>query len=615
MSLGLLTWTGAASAQCSLTGTGTSADPYQVGKFTDLVQVGLTCGMSATYKMTADIDTVGQAGQAFLPIGTNADTSAVFTGTFHGMGYSIKNLAINSLYELNVGLFGEVGNGTIDSLTVANANIVGKSNNVGGLAGLSQGSIVACYVSGVVNGGRNGVVGGLVGENNGTILRSRSLVLTNGDTGSYLGGLVGMNDTDGVIRNSYTSGSILSKVYNNVMGGVVGYNSGTVTGSYSTGRVNGGYISVVGGVVGVNNGFVDSCWATGASVNSTLESQVGGVVGINDSGSILSASYSSVPVACGSGCQVGGVVGVNNGAIHTSYSTDSVTGGTYSMVGGVTGQNGTGCTIRFSYASGRLSGSDSTSVGGVAGENSGIIRTSYGSGIASANVYSRLGGVVGSNENHGSIADVYAIGRIMSGNECSMGGIVGENRGEVLRSYAVTTSVRSTTGTVGGAVGMNGPSGKMTSLYWNSAVSQIEMGVGYDVEGGANGVPGNLNTVLMHDSTNFRGFDFLTTWKIDQGLAYPNLRNIVNSPAVFVGPSKSHARSFASLRRVGSDLILQLPVAAEVRVLNLQGRQILPSQRYDAGRQMLNLPNGSSAAVVQVRSQGKIANLIAEPVR
>jgi hypothetical protein len=30
---------------------------------------------------------------------------------------------------------------------------------------------------------------------------------------------------------------------------------------------------------------------------------------------------------------------------------------------------------------------------------------------------------------------------------------------------------------------------------------------------------------------------------------------------------------------------------------------------------MLNLPNGSSAAVVQVRSQGKIANLIAEPVR
>jgi len=579
------------------------------------MQVGLTCGMSATYKMTADIDTVGQAGQAFHPIGTSPDTSAAFSGTFHGMGFSIKNLTIKDTFELNVGLFGEVDKGTIDSLTVSNANFFGKANNVGGIAGLNQGAIQSCYFSGVVNGGRNGIVGGVVGENNGTVLRCHSLVLINGDTGSSVGGVVGVNDSDGEVRNSYAGGSILSKVYNNILGGVVGVNAGTVIGSYSTGRVNGGSTSVVGGVVGENKGFVDSCTAKGVSVYSTSGSQVGGVVGQNDSGAILSASSSTLPVSCDYACQVGGVVGVNGGAIHSSFSTDSVTGGTNSLVGGVAGQNAIGCTIQRSYAMGRITGVDSTSTGGVVGENSGIIRISYGSSFVSGSVYSRVGGLSGTNEAQGSISDIYAVGRVSSNNGSSMGGLVGENRGEILRGYAVTNMVQNADSYVGGAVGMNGPGGKMKMLFWNSAVSQIDMGVGSDVEGGANGVPNNLNTAMMHDSTNFRGLDFVNVWSIAQFAAYPNLRSIVNSPMVPVEPRSHRVASHASLRRVGSDLVLDLPMAGEVRILDLQGRQILAKQTMEAGSRILDLPKGASAVVVQVKSAAKVANLIAQPVQ
>jgi hypothetical protein len=86
-------------------------------------------------------------------------------------------------------------------------------------------------------------------------------------TGSYVGGLVGYDS--GTITNCYSSGSVTGSSWS--VGGLVGYNRGTITNCYSTGSVTGG--SAVGGLVGNNEyGFItasNSFWDTQTSGQST----------------------------------------------------------------------------------------------------------------------------------------------------------------------------------------------------------------------------------------------------------------------------------------------------------------------------------------------------------
>lgn len=81
----------------------------------------------------------------------------------------------------------------------------------------------------------------------------------------YVGGLVGWNQ--GSVSNTYAMNQVLSSgVY---VGGLVGWNGGTISNSYSTGQVSG--ISEFGGLVGYSsNGTVlNSYWDTQASGQST----------------------------------------------------------------------------------------------------------------------------------------------------------------------------------------------------------------------------------------------------------------------------------------------------------------------------------------------------------
>jgi hypothetical protein len=137
-------------------------------------------------------------------------------------------------------------------------------------------------------------------------------------------------------------------------GGLVGGNSGTVTGCHSTATVTG-----YGGLVGSNyGGTVTYCYSTGAV---TGKSYVGGLVGSNWYAGHVSNCYSSGSVTGTEDC-VGGLVGANFYSFVTNcYSTGSVTG--TESVGGLVGVNwGTewehGRTITNSYAAGRVSGSE-----------------------------------------------------------------------------------------------------------------------------------------------------------------------------------------------------------------------------------------------------------------
>jgi len=203
-------------------------------------------------------------------------------------------------------------------------------------------------------------VGGLVGYNRGTVSNSYSTGSVTGD--DCVGGLVGWN-YDGDVSNSYSSGTVTG--YGDV-GGLAGRNDGTVSNSYSTGTVTGTWGT--GGVVGHNwEGTVVNSYSTG---NVTGASWVGGLVGYNYKGPV-SNSYSTSGVS-GNG-NVGGVVGGNIGTVSNSYSTGSVTG--ERSVGGLMGFNGNDGTLSNSYSTGSVTGTQD--VGGLMGRNWGTVINSF----------------------------------------------------------------------------------------------------------------------------------------------------------------------------------------------------------------------------------------------
>ena len=149
------------------------------------------------------------------------------------------------------------------------------------------------------------------------------------------------------------------------VGGLAGYNPGSIANCYSTGSVSG--IECVGGFVGSNYGSVTMSYSTG-SVSG--ESSVGGLVGYIDRGSIT-MSYSSSTVS--GNIEIGGLVGDNYryGNITACYSTGVITGN--NEIGGLVGRNEG--SITESYSTLIVTGNED--VGGLVGCNYGSITSTF----------------------------------------------------------------------------------------------------------------------------------------------------------------------------------------------------------------------------------------------
>lgn len=165
------------------------------------------------------------------------------------------------------------------------------------------------------------------------------------------------------------------------VGGLVGFNYGTVQNSYTTGEVNG--LLTIGGLVGQNN--------------------LGGSPGV------IIESSSSVDIICEIR-ECGGLAGRNwGGVIERSFATGNVTLTPTSnnsfnhSIGGLVGYNDTG-TIINSYSTGSVSGFKH--IGGLVGSNSNdIITNSYS--IGSVVAESGAGGLVGLHEDSSAINNSY----------------------------------------------------------------------------------------------------------------------------------------------------------------------------------------------------------------
>jgi len=291
-------------------GTGEPNDPYQIATADDLMLLGDTPeDYNKHFILTDEIDLdpnlLGRKvfDKAVIAPGTNEPDLWLrvtsFNGVFDGNGFTISNLNCKSEKADYTGLFGHIINGTIKDLRLVNANIdAGTGNYVGSLVGMNiDGTISGCSVQG----------GSVTG-------------------GKYVSGLVGYNA--GLITDSYSNTSILGKI---VVGGLVGENSqlwiregGTISNCYSTGTVSGK--GFVGGLVGQNGawivgvgemlafeGQIDNCYST---CNVTGSVMIGGLVGFNEFG-FITQCYSNGIVSGNE--QVGGLIGKNNARVTVCF--------------------------------------------------------------------------------------------------------------------------------------------------------------------------------------------------------------------------------------------------------------------------------------------------------
>ena len=286
------------------------------------------------------------------------------------------------------GLVGANGNGTIaDSHATGNVSVSDNTGYVGGLTGINNGatSVVSnSYATGDVTGGQ-GNVGGLVGSNvSGRIVDSYAtgnvtggpVVLAGSE--SY-GGLVGSN-SGGSISGSHASGRVTTS--SGIAGGLVGSSGGknaSISDSYASGDVKGGAGSTVGGLVGQNStgsvisGSRASGDATGENAGGLVGGNSGTITGSSASGDVT-GSYAS-----------GGLVGQHGGGtISDSSASGNVSGGDY-FTGGLVGRM-VGGDISNSHATGSIK-STGGATGGVVGENSGtgtITNSTYRDAAAEA---------------------------------------------------------------------------------------------------------------------------------------------------------------------------------------------------------------------------------------
>jgi uncharacterized repeat protein (TIGR02543 family) len=88
-------------------------------------------------------------------------------------------------------------------------------------------------------------------------------------------GMFGYISTSGKVENLGLINVNINS-FNHYVGGIAGYNGGTIQNCYVSGSVKGRI--GVGGIAGDNNGTIQNCYATG-SVTSTISSSVGGIAG------------------------------------------------------------------------------------------------------------------------------------------------------------------------------------------------------------------------------------------------------------------------------------------------------------------------------------------------
>jgi len=480
-------------------------------------------------------------GAAYTLVYSMTELASIGSSGDYALANSVNSAGYkNAVVPTFGGKFTGLGNNITD-LTIGSS-----SDNVGLFGTLAGGGEIRDIglVGGSVAGGST--AGALVGKAEGLVTDAYSTASVSGT--SDVGGLVGYVSDLGVISNDWTSGAVLTGVSavgglvgknqgtieagssssdavtgTRYAGGVAGYNSGDISGaSAGTGNVSG--TSYVGGLVGYNaaTGTLSGDTTSAAKVSGT--SVIGGLVGEN-LGTLEAASSSSDPVSGTK--EVGGLAGYNDGNISSASATGSVTGsgGEPLDLGGLVGDNGSAGVITTSQATGgSVSAPGGFHLGGLVGDNAGQISQSFATETVGSNGTGEdLGGLVGYTSSGSEITNTYATGQVEAG--IDVGGLVGDNAGGVATSWA--SGAVASGATSGGVVGGNKTTGLFTNVYWDLGTTGRPSAFGVGTLGASTNVTGIGGTTDKnpHSQSTYTGFNFTSVWTINPGASRPYLRD------------------------------------------------------------------------------------------
>ena len=244
--------------------------------------------LNKLYVLTNDIDL---SDKDFKPV-------SIFSGTLDGGGYTIKGL-----------------------------NISEKSTGAGLISVLgSKGSIKNLHIEGSINpeGGKT-LVGGVVGTNKGVIEN----VSFAGYITAYkrVGGIVGVNEESGFIINSKNHAVVEGT---KIVGGICGYNKGSIIASQNLGRIAGNNESIL-----PNDEKTAPSINVGNSVTDDVKQEmIGGIAGVS-SGIIRDCINSEKVGYLHVGYKVGGIAGLQSGSIDNCLNEAGVYG--RKDIGGIAG--------------------------------------------------------------------------------------------------------------------------------------------------------------------------------------------------------------------------------------------------------------------------------------
>jgi filamentous hemagglutinin family protein len=317
----------------------------------------------------------------------------------------------------------------------------------------------------------------------------------------------GLFDGNGGLGTNYTISNLnMTAPFNDGLGnsfGLFPFLTGTVR-NLNLANVNitgNDNLYFLGTVAGDNAGTIANVTVLSGSVNglSFQGISAGGLVGQNEPGSVIKNSSANVTVTVGnaSGSDrlnfAGGLVGISMGSISNSSAAGNVTGGTFSRVGGLLGQNGLNCdcepsgpgTVTASSATGTVSGSGTVQIGAFVGKNElGTISGSSASGnVNGTNLVSTNGQAVGvggfAGENADTINNSHAGGNVtISTTQFGLvfgGAFVGVNdNGATIQglngqfTYATGSVTGGAQSLAGGFAGFN--AGSISSTYGSGSV-------------------------------------------------------------------------------------------------------------------------------------------------
>jgi parallel beta-helix repeat protein len=434
-------------------------------------------------------------------IGGNSGT--VENSTSAGAITGVRNMGglIGYSDTVNLSAFGCAFNGTVNNTW----------RYAGGLVGvLSFSSISNCTASGWVN--STGQSGGLVGWNyGGVIAYSQYLGYVIGNENA--GGVVGWNENGAIVHNCTSSGIVQAT---DMVGGIAGYNSGSIWDSSSSSEVNGS--NSIGGLVGWNDDTVRD--STFMGTVDGVEA-VGGLIGYN-LGSVLHSYADGLITGANLGQRVGGLVGYNAGSVSESHTSGKVTCiGSSQRIGGLVGDNMG--TVTYSYSTAEVSGY--SRAGGLLGWNTGSVSNCFATGDVSltSGVNGGFGGFIGYAVN-GMIINCYSTGNVTgTASNPGFGGFVGfTNDGMIVNSYSIgavfwqSAPHPTDKGFVGSVIG-----GTLSNCFWDTETSGQSTS-----SGEAAGEVEGKTTAEMKTKSTFTdaGWDFTDVWYMRNGVMYPVLQ-------------------------------------------------------------------------------------------